>query len=201
MIQLASLSLSYQPCSDLAQRFRDRVGKLTGRTRLIAIMAMARKLLMALWRYAENGVTALALPFAETKPCKAEISRHVEKDAHAVLVMDRAGWHTTANLGMPKNLTAIFLPLALPGTEPGRKRLAISAAELAPKPRLRRLRRHHRRRLRGLAEAPRCARNHHINRNAAVGARRTDSMTLGIITRFQQILYITFETENGGQWY
>lgn len=56
MIQLAWLWLRYQPGSDLAKWFRDRVGTLTGRTRRIAIVAMARKLLIALWRYAEDGV-------------------------------------------------------------------------------------------------------------------------------------------------
>jgi transposase len=56
MIQLAWLWLRYQPGSELAKWFRDRVGTLTGRTRRIAIVAMARKLLIALWRYAENGV-------------------------------------------------------------------------------------------------------------------------------------------------
>ena len=38
---------------------------------------------------------ALALPFADTEAMQLhidEISRHVEKGAHAVLVMDRAGW-------------------------------------------------------------------------------------------------------------
>ena len=56
MIQLAWLWLRYQPGSDLAKWFRDRVGTLTGRARRIAIVAMARKLLIALWRYAEDGV-------------------------------------------------------------------------------------------------------------------------------------------------
>lgn len=56
MIQLAWLWLRYQPGSDLAKWFRGRVGTLTGRTRRIAIVAMARKLLIALWRYAEDGV-------------------------------------------------------------------------------------------------------------------------------------------------
>jgi len=56
MIQLAWLWLRYQPGSDLAKWFRDRVGILTGRARRIAIVAMARKLLIALWRYAEDGV-------------------------------------------------------------------------------------------------------------------------------------------------
>ena len=56
MIQLAWLWLRYQPDSDLAKWFRERVGTLTGRPRRIAIVAMARKLLIALWRYAEHGV-------------------------------------------------------------------------------------------------------------------------------------------------
>jgi transposase len=56
MIQLAWLWLRYQPGSDLAEWFRQRVGTLSGRTRRIAIVAMARKLLIALWRYVEIGV-------------------------------------------------------------------------------------------------------------------------------------------------
>ncbi len=56
MIQLAWLWLRYQPGSALAIWFRERVGTLAGRTRRIAIVAMARKLLIALWRYVETGV-------------------------------------------------------------------------------------------------------------------------------------------------
>ncbi|MGO9243453.1 MAG: IS110 family transposase [Verrucomicrobiia bacterium] len=56
MIQLAWLWLRYQPGSELAEWFRKRVGMLAGRTRRIAIVAMARKLLIALWRYVETGV-------------------------------------------------------------------------------------------------------------------------------------------------
>ena len=56
MIQLAWLWLRYQPESALARWFRERVGTLQGRTRRIAIVAMARKLLIALWRYVETGV-------------------------------------------------------------------------------------------------------------------------------------------------
>ena len=48
MIQLAWLWLRYQPGSELARWFRERVGTLAGRTRRIAIVAMARKLLIAL---------------------------------------------------------------------------------------------------------------------------------------------------------
>ena len=47
-----------------------------------------------------------------------EISRHVAPGAHAVLLMDRAGWHTTAKLDMPKNITPIFLPSRAPELNP-----------------------------------------------------------------------------------
>ena len=56
LIQLAWLWLRYQPESGLAQWFRQRVGALQGRTRRIAIVAMARKLLIAIWRFATLGI-------------------------------------------------------------------------------------------------------------------------------------------------
>jgi transposase len=56
LIQLAWLWLRYQPGSALATWFRERVGTRQGRTRRIAIVAMARRLLIALWRYVETGV-------------------------------------------------------------------------------------------------------------------------------------------------
>jgi transposase len=55
MVQLAWLWLRYQPESGLAQWFRGRVGELQGRTRRIAIIAMARKLLIAIWRFVTVG--------------------------------------------------------------------------------------------------------------------------------------------------
>src|ERR1700675_4799088 len=68
-----------------------------------------------------------------------------------------------------------------PGAEPGRERLAVSAPELALKHRLRKLRRDHRRRMRGLAKAHRSTRNNHLHRNARLRSRRSDAMTVGII--------------------
>jgi len=56
MIELAWLWLRHQPDSPLSVWFRDRVGKLKGRIRRIAIVAVARKLLIALWRYLETGL-------------------------------------------------------------------------------------------------------------------------------------------------
>ena len=47
-----------------------------------------------------------------------EISRHVARRAHAVVLLDRAGWHTTGNLKVPRNLTLIFLPSRAPELNP-----------------------------------------------------------------------------------
>jgi len=55
-IELAWLWLRYQPDSDLSVWFRARVGTMKGRIRRIAIVALARKLLVALWRYLETGL-------------------------------------------------------------------------------------------------------------------------------------------------
>jgi transposase len=55
-IELAWLWLRHQPDSELSCWFRQRVGAMKGRVRRIAIVAMARKLMVALWRYLTTGV-------------------------------------------------------------------------------------------------------------------------------------------------
>jgi transposase len=55
-IELAWLWLTHQPDSALSRWFRERVGNLKGRIRRITIVALARKLMVALWRYLETGV-------------------------------------------------------------------------------------------------------------------------------------------------
>lgn len=47
-----------------------------------------------------------------------EISRNVQRGAHAVLLLDRAGWHTTEKLIVPRNMTLIFLPSRSPELNP-----------------------------------------------------------------------------------
>ena len=52
---------------------------------------------------------ALALPYADADMMQLhldEISRHVADGAHAVLLLDRAGWHTTGKLAT-KNGTSM----------------------------------------------------------------------------------------------
>ncbi len=56
MIELSWLWLRHQPDSALSKWFRQRVGDQKGRVRRIAIVAMARKLSVALWRYLETGL-------------------------------------------------------------------------------------------------------------------------------------------------
>jgi len=56
MMELAWLWLRWQQDSALSIWFRARVGQAKGRIRKIMIVALARKLLVALWRYVKDGV-------------------------------------------------------------------------------------------------------------------------------------------------
>src|ERR1700675_3738375 len=55
-IELAWLWIQHQPDSELTIWFHKRVGDIKGRIRRIAIVAVARKLMVALWRYLETSV-------------------------------------------------------------------------------------------------------------------------------------------------
>ena len=56
-----------------------------------------------------------------------EISRNVAVGAHAVLLLDRAGWHTTGKLDVPNDVTPIFLPSRAPELNPVENVGSISA--------------------------------------------------------------------------
>jgi len=56
MVELAWLWVRYQPGSKLTLWFQKRFGSGGKRMRRIGIVALARKLLIALWRYLETGV-------------------------------------------------------------------------------------------------------------------------------------------------
>jgi hypothetical protein len=55
-IELAWIWLRNQPQSKLSRWFRTRVGDSAGRVRRIPIVALARKLIVALWHFLEAGV-------------------------------------------------------------------------------------------------------------------------------------------------
>jgi hypothetical protein len=64
---------------------------------------------------------ALVLPYANAEAMclhLAEISRHVRPGAHAVLVLDGAGWHSAASLAVPANITLLPLPPYSPELNP-----------------------------------------------------------------------------------
>jgi putative transposase len=63
----------------------------------------------------------LVLPYADTEAMGlhlAEIGRHVGPGAHAVAVLDRAGWHGAGDLAVPENLTLLPLPRYSPELNP-----------------------------------------------------------------------------------
>ena len=67
---------------------------------------------------------ALALPIATTQAMSlllAGSSAHVAADAHAVVVLDGAGWHTARALHVPDNLALIRLPPYSPALNPVEK--------------------------------------------------------------------------------
>jgi transposase len=48
----------------------------------------------------------------------AEFSRELPKDVHAVMVLDRAGWHVSSKLKIPGNVSLIHLPPKSPELNP-----------------------------------------------------------------------------------
>jgi transposase len=64
----------------------------------------------------DTGV-ALIMPHADTEAMQKhidEISGAVVPGAHALIILDKAGWHTTRKLRLPTNLTLVALPAACP---------------------------------------------------------------------------------------
>ena len=70
----------------------------------------------------QRGVGAgLVMPYCDTQAMQLhlqEISKQVAKDAQALLILDRAGWHTTNKLKVPKNITILPLPPRCPELNP-----------------------------------------------------------------------------------
>jgi transposase len=56
VVELAWFWLRYQPGSGLAVWFRQRLGEAGGRMHKVLVVALARKLLIALWRFAIPGL-------------------------------------------------------------------------------------------------------------------------------------------------
>jgi hypothetical protein len=70
---------------------------------------------------ARGAAAGLVMPFADTEAMNAhlaEIGRTVAPGAHAVLVLDGAGWHGAHGLIVPENLSLLTLPPYAPELNP-----------------------------------------------------------------------------------
>jgi len=65
--------------------------------------------------------TTLVMPYADSQAMNLhlqEIGRAVAPEAHAILVLDGAGWHTSQTLKPPHNITLLCLPPYSPELNP-----------------------------------------------------------------------------------
>ena len=113
------------------------------------------------------------MPWCDTDAMAAhliEISAAVDPGAHAVLIVDQAGWHLTPKLAILDNITVLALPPRSPELNPGGECLAIHARQLVVEPDLQILRRHRRAVLPSLEQPHRPTMEDHVPRHAQMGA-------------------------------
>ncbi len=63
----------------------------------------------------------LVMPWCDTQAMTAhlaEISKAVDPGAHAVVILDQAGWHMSSKLAIPDNITLLPLPPRSPELNP-----------------------------------------------------------------------------------
>src|SRR5476651_1435741 len=117
---------------------------------------------------------ALILPACNTEAMNlhlAEIAKAVAPGAHAVLLVDQAGWHLSARLLIPANITIIPLPPKCPELNPVENIWQYMPRQLALQPRLQILRRYRRSLLLRLEYPCRPTLEDHVHRTAPMGAR------------------------------
>ena len=70
---------------------------------------------------AQGKAAGLTLPWCDLEAMAAhlkEISAHVAPEAHAVLLLDQAGWHLSGRLEVPANISLLPLPPRAPELNP-----------------------------------------------------------------------------------
>ena len=80
IVEMAWLWLRHQPDSALARWYHDRVRRHGGRMKKVAIVALARKLLVALWKYVTAGVV---IEGAAMKIALTSRTRQIQQSARA----------------------------------------------------------------------------------------------------------------------
>ena len=115
----------------------------------------------------------LVMPWCDTDAMAAhliEISAAVDPGAHAVLIVDQAGWHLTPKAGDPRQHHRPGAAATIARVEPGGECLAIHARQLVVEPDLQILRRHRRAVLPSLEQPHRPTMEDHVPRHAQMGA-------------------------------
>ena len=115
----------------------------------------------------------LVMPWCDTDAMAAhliEISAAVDPGAHAVLIVDQAGWHLTPKLAIPDNITVLALPPRSPELNPVENVWQFMRDNWFIEPDLQILRRHRRAVLPSLEQPHRPTMEDHVPRHAQMGA-------------------------------
>ena len=147
----------------------------------LADQRFASVYLFAACRPGTDQAFALALPEATTASMSLFLARFAQELApgvHAVLLLDRAGWHVARGLSVPANVTLLPLPPYSPELNPvERVWLAVLARALPLAPPARRVRRRARGRLPRLERPPRRAGQAHQPHRLPLPAQVRTSMS------------------------
>ena len=127
---------------------------------------------------------ALIMPRADSEAMQKhleEIAREVADGAHALVILDQAGWHTTGKLKVPANITLVPLPPASPELNAQENIWRLRPTpDLSLEPGLRQLCRDPRCLPGRVAKTPLRNRAHRIHRDTPVGNHRSISVKAGI---------------------
>ena len=125
---------------------------------------------------------ALVLPACNSEAMQLhldEIAIKVSPGAHAILLLDQAGWHGAKILKVPSNITLMPLPPRAPELN-GQENISVHAAELALKSDLQILRRYRRSLLLRLEHPHRSALENHVHRTPRLGNHGLLNVRIGI---------------------
>ena len=132
----------------------------------------------------ERGVgAALVLPTCNTEAMQLhldEIATKVAPGAHAILILDQAGWHGAKALGVPSNISLLPLPPRSPELNSQENIWQFMRQNWLSNRIFQILRRHRRSLLLRLEYPPRSALENHDHRPARLGSPRSVNLRIGI---------------------
>ena len=142
---------------------------------------------------ASERTAALVLPYVDTAAMNlhlAEISAQVAADAHAVVILDQAGWHGARALRVPDNISLLPLPPYSPELNPVENLWQFLKHNFLNARIFDDLRRHRRRLLRRLEPPPRHPRPDPIHHHQRLGqnGQQLGRLVLAIKIRGQKAL-------------